>query len=409
MFTALALTIASAVAWEHEGYIWPPTDDVNSTNIPEYRVLSDRTDCDALGCVARAQAAHDVWVEAPCVVVEPVFAGSELGAPLAASPGRRSVVFGDSALEPGLVSMTTSEVGEISYLKGGRVYKQLLDHDIYLYDDVLSSPGIVDWVLAHDVGHALGLAHTCAWGEPCATPDALMNLTVNPTVPRSPALIGDDIEGLQALYGPSIAVQCDGLLDADQPGLGSYAAVGALIRCEVAPAADGEAEWAFGDGAQSTGALVQHSYDQPGVYQITASVPPLDDTCAASTYQATHRALVCDAPTATFTAAPTDGLTWQLRNETEVSVSGCVTDVQWDISRDGASEPFATLTAWEPTFTFPEPGIYRVLLHVAGPEGTTAAELTIDVSAGCACQTGFGGASWLSLVALVTLARRRGA
>ena len=111
----------------------------------------------------------------------------------------------------------------------------------------------------------------------------------------------------------------------------------------------------------------------------------------------------CGVPEAAFTYEHVDGLQYKLLNETDVSVYGCIFEIQWDIfAPDGSLE--ASVAAWEPLYTFQDEGEYRVVLNVGGPAGTGAAELMVDVQnyrgEGYGCSTGGLGAGAFGLLAL---------
>jgi V8-like Glu-specific endopeptidase/PKD repeat protein len=124
----------------------------------------------------------------------------------------------------------------------------------------------------------------------------------------------------------------------------------------------------------------------------------------------------CGVPDVAFSWEAVRGRTFDLINRTDLSVYGCIFNVQWEIYKgEGISgEPFETVSAWAPQVTFDEPGMYTVVLNVGGLAGTGAAVATFEVEAGNNAETGTcsqvgGGATGalLALLPLLGLRRRR--
>ena len=121
-------------------------------------------------------------------------------------------------------------------------------------------------------------------------------------------------------------------------------------------------------------------------------------------------------PDVKFSYRHVDGLSYEMVNETDVSVFGCIQDISWNVFKGGntSGEPIADLSkkAWQPLITFPDDGTYPVIVNVGGSAGTAAAKVTIDArnhrgeGRGCS-STGLGGAGLGALAGLLVLARRR--
>ena len=109
-------------------------------------------------------------------------------------------------------------------------------------------------------------------------------------------------------------------------------------------------------------------------------------------YSTRKRAMVvvCEAPQVAkdfeglFTVEQVDGTIYQMINQADTSVYGCIDRVSWDIF-DG-DEKIRSVSAWSPKIDFPDYGDYRIVLNLGGPGGVTAEELTITVAE----ETGLG-------------------
>jgi hypothetical protein len=120
----------------------------------------------------------------------------------------------------------------------------------------------------------------------------------------------------------------------------------------------------------------------------------------------------CGTPEVSFEIERTEGLSYQMYNDTDISVYGCISDVVWDVydGTDTSAEPILSVKAWEPILTFPEDGEYTVVAHVGGIGGTGAATLSIDTTestGGCSSLGLLGGGSLSLLFATMGLIRRR--
>jgi len=232
----------------------------------------------------------------------------------------------------------------------------------------------------------------------------------------------DDIDAITAIYGPYATFQCSREIEPGNSDTTAFGVIPFEIKCSVISKnieEIGNVEWYWGDGNTTTGLNVAHEYTTTGNYTVTALIQGENDACGEWDYN--HRRVsyvrACDIPQAESTYSHIDGLTYQLLNETDVSVYGCIYNIQWDIFTESGTEPIASLQAWEPQFTFPEEGTYRVVLNVGGPAGIGAAELMVDAKqyrgegyGGCnaaamAAPAGLGGL-FLFAVTAVGLRRR---
>src|SRR5690606_9026827 len=110
-------------------------------------------------------------------------------------------------------------------------------------------------------------------------------------------------------------------------------------------------------------------YEVPGNYTVELKIVGERDTCVSEenpdgTWDSSTRKVgyvrACGLPDVAFTYEHVDGLTYQMRNESDVSVFGCIQDIEWQVyAGSGVSgAPIAELSrkAWEPQITFPDAG-----------------------------------------------------
>jgi hypothetical protein len=234
----------------------------------------------------------------------------------------------------------------------------------------------------------------------------------------------DDIEGFTVLYGPFATFQCSHEVSPDL-------AIGVVpfdLNCVVSSEFLGEvvgATWVFGDGVTSEEINPTHTYTEPGNYTIEATIQGERAVCDdpetaevegwSNTYRKVGYVRACGVPDAEFTVDHVDGLDYQMLNESDVSVFGCISDIQWEVyaGTDTSGEPVRTAKAWEPIINFPEDGTYTVVLNMGGIGGTGAASVTFDAKnhrgEGYGCSTGFGAplASFLVIAVSAGLLRTR--
>ncbi|MFK7927574.1 MAG: MYXO-CTERM sorting domain-containing protein, partial [Myxococcota bacterium] len=188
-------------------------------------------------------------------------------------------------------------------------------------------------------------------------------------------------------------------------------------KCQVsyhAPELLKAARWQWGDGQTSEGFAVEHTVEDAGNYSVTMCADVLiseeGEEVRTECVTKTGYMTACDVPEVSFAAEQVDGLTWQLKNRTDVSTYGCLTNLSWEIY-DESGALVETLKTWEPEVDFPAVGTYRVVLNVGGYAGVVAEELTIEakrgVSANCSSVGGTAGFGLFGLVLLAAGMRRR--
>jgi MYXO-CTERM domain-containing protein len=214
---------------------------------------------------------------------------------------------------------------------------------------------------------------------------------------------------------------CSNQLDPEDEESVAVGVVPFTLRCGVdfyEPDAITDVSWRWGDGTEliSGADLVEasHEYQIAGNHTIRMCAEfTVGDTGVVREHCVSRVSHVraCDVPDVAFTYEAIDADTVQFVNQTDLSVWGCIFDVQWDIfaGPTATGTPIASLPAWEPRFSFPEKGEYTVVLNVGSIAGTGASTLTLTPPGSGACSTGSASGWGFGLVAfgLAAALRRR--
>lgn len=274
-------------------------------------------------------------------------------------------------------------------------------------------------VATHEIGHFFGLDHTCedpgSEEEACLDPvrwldPSWISYTCDPE-DSEPA--EDEVAGLAGLYGAHVTFSCS-----HQDGEESQGVVPFELTCVIDPEYASEvesAEWSFGHLATASGLAGTHTYTEPGVYAVELTVEAALTTCGPGdgwTYEYRDTGVVhaCGPPSPRFEVERVEGLTYRMLNESDLSVWGCVSAVRWQVfeGADRGRPVGEPSEQWEPDLTFPEPGLYTVVLHLGGVGGTRAASATFAVDDGHGCAIAPAGGGGLVLIGALAVRRRRG-
>jgi hypothetical protein len=340
---------------------------------------------------------------------------------------------GGTRFDPGVLGYTTPRGrGEFMFTRDGRRYTRTTDADIVFNMDInwateeevtdgtCADQTVFAAVATHEIGHLHGMGHACDKNDICTDADyldATMYWAAGPCDNKSIDINSDDIEGITALYGPYASFECNRELDPEDSETLAFGIVPFDLQCKVESNNISELKtvtWNWGDGQTSEGLDATHTYTEPGNFTMNVEFIGESEVCGEWRYREGRTGYVrsCGVPEPEFTFEHIDGLTYQLLNDTDVSVYGCIYDIQWDIYDEGGAL-VESLKAWEPKFTFEGNGDYRVVLNVGGPAGTGAAELVLPArnsrgeGYGCANVGGVGAALGLLGAALVVTRRRR--
>lgn len=455
LFAALPST---ALAWEHTARVWLPedmplrywvADDGQPNSIQTCLDSGGTTGCceetvPAGYCIESAFNGFDAWNAAQCAEFDFEYQGvcnnvnnlfNNLSYFTFNDPGSESG--GGTIDEVGTWAVTYTIAIGTAFVLDGQVYSHAQDSDIVFNDNaVFDTDERIDLgtcnggasfraVFTHEIGHLLGMGHSCEdpdkGGEPCNDPvlrDATMYWAAGVCDTHASTINEDDIQGFTALYGPYATFQCSHQVSDDL----SVGVVPMELNCVIVSEYLNEvtaAEWNFGDGGTSNELNPTHTYTEPGNYTIQVTVQGDREACGPDGWENSYRKVgyvrACDVPEASFEVDHVDGLKYRMLNESDVSVYGCISDIQWEVyAGDKASgEPIMPpIKAWEPTIEFPDNGTYTVVMNLGGIAGTGAAKVVFDAKnragEGYGCSTtGTGAGATLALGALGLLIRRR--
>lgn len=411
---AALLAPTPALAWTHLYHAWLPDD------MPLEFYVSAPADCEEsvpdTYCQTATEEAWGIWMSTPCIDFEAVYAGECENIGYNVSNGMLYNTFNDPAeeLEPGVIAAALTVDAGRAFVLDGSTYGHAFDSDIVYNNDVLFDTresilagqcnGGHDLVgiAVHEIGHTIGLGHSCEENEVCTDPNlrtATMYWSGGPCDAELAIPNEDDLEGLTALYGPYAAFVCS-------HEVSESLAVGVVpfeLKCVITTENVAEitsASWRFGDGGTSSDIAASHTYTEPGNYTVQVTVQGQRDGCGEDGWEYNYRRVgyvrACGVPDAQFVVEHQDGLTYQMANETDVSVYGCIQDIEWQVyegsGTNGKLVESLTAKAWEPLITFPDEGTYTVVLNVGGPAGTGGASVTFDArrmrGEGYGCQHG---------------------
>lgn len=457
----LALVPATASAWEHTKKLWLPED----MPIP-YEVADDGVDgvplnsieaCEASGgmsgcceetvpagyCTDVTADSFDAWHDANCAEFEVFYDGISPNVGYALDYHNR-FTFNDpdnQIAELGTWAVTLTWPGTSGPIILGEQYTRIQDADIVFNDqatfvtheDAIGcsgpfGPGAnMQAVMTHEIGHWFGMDHSCEdpnkGGAPCTDPrlrEAIMYYAVG-ACSTDITISPDDIEGFNAIYGPFATFECSHQVTEDQAiGIVPFELNCVIISDYLQEVTS--AVWNFGDGGTSTDLNPSHRYEEPGNYTVQVTVTGEREACGedgwTNQYNKVGYVRACGLPDAAFEVVHVDGLKYQMLNESDVSVYGCISDIQWEVYKGGSpggqmvGDP---VKAWEPIIEFPEEGEYTVVMNLGGIGGTGAAVVTFDVKdhrgenvTGCStAAAGTAGGGLLLLVGALAIRRRR--
>ena len=443
--TGILLFASTAMAWQHTGNLWNRDYFPLNWYISDYRseVLPEDYQLQVI------ETSYDNWViDAPCAQLTHEFSGIREGHHVTgrdSSDGKNTFYYDDPNDEQGsgVLGVTyTVSTGEVAFNRDGQTYRYSYDSDIVFSKDVgwiattdmdASCSGTpIEAVATHEIGHQWGMGHSCEENEVTAGLCEDVELRTANMFWAAPAcssfdaeevFTDDDIEGMTGLYGPYASFEASTATYGGVPlevcfSLSSTSA----IKC---------VEWLYGDSesdavgdCEGSDTLDQadyeicHTYEEKGQYTVNVTIRGESDDCPDQDWEYTDReramVVACEPPQAAegfsgmFTYAPDEGLIYQMYNQADTTVYGCIDRVQWDVFKGDSL--VKSVSAWSPKIEFPEEGDYRIVLNLGGPGGFSAEELNITVeetaAGGCAVVSATSGMAGVLAVFGIALRRR---
>lgn len=459
LLLGLAALAPVAGAWTHTGDIWL------SDAFPIRYWVADSGDspssvdrCNSSGqlegcceesvpagyCRQAAAEGFDAWHAAQCAEFSVEDQGICPNIDRAAD-SKYYITFNDPGknVEAGVLAVTYPSAFGDAKIIDGQQYKEFYEADIVFNDlvdftthEIVEAGGQCSTqinmrdVMTHEIGHSLGMGHSCEdpnkeGGGPCPDPvlrDATMFWQEGACQTSAATINDDDIEGINALYGPFASFTCSHQVE---DGL-SVGVVPFDLNCVIVSDYLNEvvsADWNFGDGGTSDDPLAAtHTYTEPGNYTIQLEVHGEREACGPDGWENNFRRVgyvrACGVPTSEFEVEHIDGLQYKMLNESDVSVYGCISNIDWTVYEGegtGGTVVQENIQAWEPIIEFPDNGTYTVVMNLGGIGGTGASMVTFTArntrGEGRGCATGAapigGGAGVLLALGLVAARRRR--
>jgi hypothetical protein len=405
----LLLIALRAHAWEHTGFVWELQD-------APLQVIVDPTIPDADEWLAAFRDAADAWAGAQTELTLSVEMADSGPLLQRSSPGQILVMEDrEGDVSTGIASLTYSYSSGFAYSTGADTYLYFDESDIVINDDTQTFVGsddpceaydrIRETVAAHELGHALGLGHTCEEEDICA--DELLASAVmfwyvggcgDNRAPNA-----DDFDGLAHLYDA-----------AGGWSVTSGELIGATPRevcfIDMPNSIDADhVEWNFGDGTTAEGKQTCHTFETAGIVDVEVTYFSGPDDDAPRSWS--DAIVACATP-----AAPIEGAErlFDLRTEgTEIEIlptvdahEPCVDSVRWSVLR--GAETLYDLPVSQSLVDVGEYGEYTVVLRTTGFGGDGEEERTVTLAedGGCSTVRPRGGLALVGLLA-AALSRRR--
>lgn len=370
------------------------------------------------------ELAYAAWEQVPCSPLVADYAGAIANEPTFSRSDRTQITH-EGSLDTGVNAATVTHANfgsTVSY--NGKNFFPISAHNIIFNSGIrwgspvdVAEPNCfnVNSYLAtatHEIGHGIGLGHSCDSGEACPDP-ILLTATMYWSGARCDGsredINADDEAGINAIYGVTVDFDV-----AAADGLTGPAPITVTVSVpeEFRNARYTSFAWNFGDGSDhvtvdndGAGSSVTHTYETEGEYTISLTATVEDPDCGG-TVQTVRRkvgaVLACGEPTPAFEWSNLGDNAVQMRNRTPLSAFGCVNEFAWILDGDEANP----VLSYEPRWSFDAPGEHTVTLRADGFGGSAETTQTVQVRRGEGCSAAGQGPWGLGLLALLTLRRR---
>ena len=432
-FASVVLVLFFCVSlsgWNHLGWKWSQEDFPISYRVGDSNPPGMTRD----EAVELIEEAFDRWGEVPCSPIDGDYQGETDNDQAGFNSNTASIFTFDGGSKNDLTESGTNAAA-VTYRYSGQTstnnglqFQRARAMNIVFNDgrtwgtiadiDAPDCRGINDFLstTVHEIGHGLGMAHSCENGDPCPDP-VLQQATMFwsggrcENHRRSPN--PDDSAGISAIYSPAVD------FEATEDTTALVGAVPLTASFEVPPEYHGSLvgfDWNFGDGSphfvSSNPETVTHTWNDEGQFTITLTATGEAEECGGA-FETQQRkvgvVLACNPPEPEFSFRNDGDYTVTMENGSRLGAFECVTEFEWIL--DGDED--GSLRTFEPTYVFEEAGTHTVTLRASGPGGENEFTLEIEATRQSdeGCNANFAPAAELPgaavLLALLAVGRRR--
>ncbi len=172
------------------------------------------------------EEAYGNWRDIECSPLTAEFAGEVTNEPTFGRTDRTQIMFQGDLSSGVLAAAVTHSTDSVLLQFNGKSFEKILAHNIIFNSGVtfgtpsyIASPDCFNRTSllgfgTHEIGHGIGLGHSCDDGEPCPDPllrAATMFWSVGPCNDAQSIPNEDDSAGINAIYGVAVDFALDGV------------------------------------------------------------------------------------------------------------------------------------------------------------------------------------------------------